>query len=107
MNQDRVIEELAKLAFVNPANVINFDEATVKLGASDDDLACIQSVKVKTVSGEKSDTTEREVRLCDKKAALELLGKHLGMFKDKVEVSGLGEEMSKLDDIIKQMRGGE
>ena len=107
VNQDRVIEELAKLAFVNPANVINFDEATVKLGASDDDLAYIQSVKVKTVSGEKSDTTEREVRLCDKKAALELLGKHLGMFKDKVEVSGLGEEMSKLDDIIKQMRGGE
>ena len=30
--------------------------------------------------------TEREVRMCDKKSNLELLGRHLGMFKDKVEV---------------------
>ena len=30
--------------------------------------------------------TEREIKLCDKKSNLELLGKHLGMFKDKVEL---------------------
>ena len=39
--------------------------------------------------------------------ALELLGKHLGMFKDKVELSGsLETEKTKLDDLIQQMRGG-
>ena len=38
--------------------------------------------------------------------ALELLGKHLGMFKDKVELSGINEEKNKLDDLLQQMRGG-
>ena len=31
-------------------------------------------------------TVEREVKIADKKANLELLGRHLGMFKDKVEM---------------------
>lgn len=108
INQDRVLYELAKLAFVNPADVIDFDEAMIRSDAVEEDLACIQSVKVKTMSGDKGDMTEREVRMYDKKAALELLGKHLGMFKDKVEISGaLETEKTKLDDLIKQMRGGD
>ena len=41
----------------------------------------------------------------DKIKALELLGRHFGMFKDKVEVSGLEEEKKKLDDILLQMSG--
>lgn len=106
INQDRVLYELAKLAFVNPADVINFEEATIRSDATAEDLACIQSVKVKTMSGDKGDMTEREVRMYDKKAALELLGKHLGMFRDKVEISGgLEVEKTKLDDLIKQIRG--
>ena len=104
INQDRVLYELAKLAFVNPSDVINFEDATVKSDATAEDLACIQSVKVKTMSGDKGDMTEREVRMYDKKAALELLGKHLGMFKDKVEISGtLETEKTKLDDLIAQL----
>ena len=47
-----------------------------------------------------------ELKLNDKEKALELLGRHLGMFKDKLEVSGLDEEKNKLDDILQQMRGG-
>ena len=30
----------------------------------------------------------------------------LGMFKDRIEVSGLDDEKAKLDDILQQMRGG-
>lgn len=86
INQDRVIQELARIAFVNPDNVINSKDASVKEDASEDDLACIQSVKVKKTDGAKGKSIEREVRLNDKMKALELLGKHLGMFKDKVEL---------------------
>ena len=86
INQDRVIQELARIAFVNPQNVINADDGSVREDATEDDLACIQSVKVKTMSGDKGYSEEREVRLNDKMKALELLGKHLGMFKDKVEL---------------------
>ena len=86
INQDRVIQELARIAFVNPQNVINPEDASVREDASEDDLACIQSVKVKTSFSDKGDMTEREVKLNDKMKALELLGRHLGMFKDKVEL---------------------
>lgn len=86
ISQDRVIQELARIAFVNPQNVINLKDASVKADATEDDLACIQSVKVKTMDGAKGKSVEREVRLNDKMKALELLGKHLGMFKDKLEV---------------------
>ena len=86
INQDRVIQELARIAFVNPQNVINAENGSVRDDATEDDLACIQAVKVKTMSGDKGYSEEREVRLNDKMKALELLGKHLGMFTDKVEL---------------------
>ena len=86
INQDRVILELARIAFVNPQNVIDPDDASVRADATEDDLACIQSVKVKTMDSEKGSSTEREVRLADKMRALELLGKHLGMFKDNIKL---------------------
>ena len=84
---DRVIQELAKIAFVNAEDVINFETGGVRADADKEDLAVIQSVKVKEMSGEKGDSTEREVKLADKQRALELLGKHLGMFSNDINVS--------------------
>lgn len=105
VNADRVVMELAKIAFVNADDVIDFKTATVKEGALPEDLAAIQSVKVKTFG---EDGLEREIKMADKIKTLELLGRHLGMFKDKVEVSGtLETEKTKLDDLLKQLRGGE
>jgi phage terminase small subunit len=106
VNADRVLIELAKIAFLNPADVIDPETATVRFDASAEDTAAIQSVKVKKSFSESGESTEREVKMADKIKALELLGRHLGMFKDKVEISGLEEEKSKLDDLIQQMRGG-
>ena len=82
INQDRVIQELAKLALVNISDVVDLENATIKRTATKEDLACIQSIKIKP--GEFGD--EREIKFYDKKGSLELLGRHLGMFKDKVEV---------------------
>ncbi len=81
INQDRIVQELAKLALVNISDVIDLENASIKEGATRDDLACIQSIKIKpTEFGD-----EREIKFYDKKGSLELLGKHLGMFKDKLE----------------------
>lgn len=88
INQDRVIQEIAKLAFLNPIDVIDMDEATIKGEANRDDTACIASVKVKVIPGEDGNITEREVKTYDKLKALELLGKHLGMFTDKLKMEG-------------------
>lgn len=82
INQDRVLQEIAKLALVNIDDVVDLETGRVKKIATKEDLACIQSIKIKpTEFG-----TEREIKFYDKKGSLELVGKHLGMFKDKAEV---------------------
>lgn len=86
VNQDRIVLELAKIAFVNASDVINSDDATIKAGATADDTAAIQSVKVKVIPTKEGEGVEREIRLNDKLKALELLGKHLGMWNDKPDV---------------------
>lgn len=96
INQDRVIQELAKIAFVNAAEVIDVNTATVLPTAKPEDLACIASVKVKRTTKGKSVIEEREVRFYDKKDSLVQLGKHLGMFKDKAQL-----------DIVLPVFGGE
>lgn len=101
VSQDRIVRELAKIAFASLPDIVDTFDGSVIASADRDDLACIQSIKVK----QSEDFTEREVRLADKMRALELLGKHLGMFKDRLEVSGLDAEKSKLESIIEQMGG--
>lgn len=103
INQDRVLLELAKIGFANIRDVVDPETAKILPNAKQEDLACIQSIKIKPNEW----GTEREIKMYDKKAALVDIGRHLGMFKDKVEVSGLEKEKSKLDDLIGQMRGGD
>lgn len=83
VTQDRVVRELARLAFADPTQVVNFRTGEVYGNLSEDDRAIIAGVKVKD-----GDTfTEREVKLTDKTRALELLGRHLGMFKDGMSIT--------------------
>ncbi len=105
INQDRVLLELAKIAFVNAVDVINMDSATVWGDANREDTAAIASVKVKTVPTETGDITEREVKLYDKLKALDLIGKHLGMFKEKVEITVLEELLGALTEASESGNG--
>ena len=77
VSADRVVRELAKVAFVNAGDLIDARTASLKRDAAPDDLAAVQSVKVKTFG---EDGLEQEVKLADKLKALDLLGRHLGMF---------------------------
>jgi phage terminase small subunit len=86
ITQDRVLEELAKIAFVNSDDFIDFDCGTVKSDAHRCDTAAIAGVKVKTIPTENGDIVEREVKLLDKVKALELAGKHTGLWDDKINV---------------------
>lgn len=97
---DRVVRELAKVAFVNSDDVVDFNSATVKPDASKDDTAAIASVRVKTIPTKDGDGVEREIKLADKLKALELLGKRYGLFTDNVNVSGEGV-VQIVDDIPK------
>ena len=88
ISADRVLNELAKLAFSDMRDFTRWSASGVELRNSDDlnddDAACIAEV---------SETTTKEggsvkFKLHDKKAALELLGRHLKLFTDKHEHSG-------------------
>lgn len=96
VNADRVVLELAKIGFAKITDIIDPETAKIKEDASEDDLACVQSVKIKPNEW----GTEREVKLCDKKSALELLGRHLGMWNDKIDIKGI-EGVVIVDDIPK------
>ena len=62
-------------------------DGSIRSNATDDDLACIESVKVKQSDSDTGSSTEREVKVASKLKALELLGKHLGMWNDKLNVN--------------------
>lgn len=86
VNQDRVVLELAKIAFVRMTDVVD-SNGRIRGDASDDDLSCIESIKYKESDNEFGGSVEREVKIASKMKALELLGKHLGMWNDKLDVN--------------------
>ena len=101
ITQDRVLEELAAIAFARATDYaeVKDDQVFIK------DTAGLSENQIKAIAGIKQGKFGIEVKLSDKEKALELLGRHLGMFKDRVEVSGLEQEKTKLSDLIRQMRG--
>lgn len=86
INQDRVVLELAKIALVKMTDIVD-NQGRIKADASPDDLACIESVKYKESESDTGSSVEREVKIASKLKALELLGKHLGMWNDKLDVN--------------------
>ncbi len=97
ITQDRVLKELARIGFADIRKVVQWgEERTVFTPSEDleeDDAATVSSVKSKTKTftskdGEHEVTVEIEMKMHDKLSALEKIGKHLGMFTDKVEHSG-------------------
>ena len=100
ISADRVMVELAKVAFVNPGDLIDTDTGAILPDAAPEDLAALAGIRVKD-----GKYPERDVHLCDKLRALELLGKHLGMFDDKARreqgeqssVNRVAEIMARLD----------
>jgi len=99
LSADRILEELGRMAFSNM-----LDYVTVQNGAAYVDLskltreqaAAIQEITVDEYTegrGEQARQVKRtRFKLADKRGSLELLGRHLKIFTDKVEHSGqIGE----------------
>ena len=101
ITQDRVLQELAAIAFARATDYAEVKDECVKIKDTKD----LDEQQVRAIAGIKEGKFGIEVKLNDKEKALELLGRHLGMFKDKVEVSSLEEEKKKLGDILEQLRG--
>lgn len=101
ITQDEVLKELAAIAFADITDFVEIKHGTVQIK----DTELIPKERLKAVTGIKEGANGIEVKLGSKEKTLELLGRHLGMFKDKLEVSGMEEEKAKLDCILSQLRG--
>jgi phage terminase small subunit len=94
---DAVLQELGKLAFANMADFIHVqDDGSAYVDLCDltrDQLAALHEITVDEYTegrGEDARPVKRvRVKLADKRGSLELLGKHLKLFTDRVEVDDL------------------
>lgn len=97
VTQDRVVKELARLAFANATDFVTVEKREIVMG--DGSVVAVDGATVKhtseltldqqaAIAGIKQGANGVELKLCDKLKALELLGRHIGMFNDKLSLSG-------------------
>lgn len=106
ITQDMVLRELAKIAFSNGSDFAKVVTKPRKKMVWNDEIQEYEEKEVEEQFVELIDTDKLPddkkaaiasiketkhgivVESCDKVKALELIGRHLGMFKDKIELSG-------------------
>jgi phage terminase small subunit len=105
VNGDRVLEELARLAFLDVRKLYNADGSLKRIDELDEDVAAaIAGLEVVSLNNDGEQIgTLRKIKLADKLSALEKLGKYLGLFKERVEVSG--DAKNPLVALIAQVQG--
>lgn len=99
ITQDRVLQELARIAFFDVRKLYNADGSLKKPSELDDDAAAVLAgVDVVEMAGGMAAGGEsgaehvplytKKAKVFDKNTALTLAMRHLGMLKDKTELTG-------------------
>ncbi len=94
ITQDRVLQEYARIAFLDPRKLLDGSGRPLPLQDLDDDTAAaIAGLKVVDKyepardGAEGNVSTVVEYKLADKKGALDSVARHLGMFNDKLDLN--------------------
>lgn len=124
VTQERVIRELALIAFSNTADYAHVVEKKMKAEVGgmlvdilDEDGKPVTYRTVEPLLTEELTEEQKralavikkgrdglEVKPCDKVRALELLGKHLGIFTDKIEANVSDTTRSELSELLAQRK---
>lgn len=124
ITQERVIKELALIAFSNNADYAHVVEKKMQVEAGgtlvdvlDEDGKPVMYRTVEPVLTEELTEEQKralavikkgrdglEVKSCDKVKALELLGKHLGIFTDKIEANVNDTTKNELQELLAQRK---
>lgn len=101
ITQDMVLKELANIAFTDIRNAVRWGKSPIDTKSENADPNGLGMYPVELVPSEKIDDDTAaavsevsltksgvKIKMHDKKAALDSIGKHLGMFPTKVEHSG-------------------
>ena len=98
VTQDMVVKELAAIAFARATDYVEIRSngvcGTVVIKPTTD----LSDQQIRAIAGIKEGANGIEIKLNDKEKALELLGRHLGMWNDKLDI-----KTPAIDDSIKEM----
>ena len=98
VTQDMVVKELAAIAFARATDYMEIRSngvcSTVIIKSTDN----LSDQQISAIAGIKEGANGIEVKLNDKEKALELLGRHLGMWNDKLDIN-----TPAIDDSITEM----
>lgn len=94
VTQDRVVQELAASAFAKATDYVEIRGGRVVIK----DTSQLEDNQIRSIAGIKEGANGIEIKLNDKEKALELLGRHLGMWNDKLDI-----KTPAIDDSIKEM----
>lgn len=106
ITQDRVLQELYRLCFVDVRKFFNEDGTAKPITELDDDAAAALAGFEVVESGNPESpmtTITKKFKLSEKKGALELLMRHMGMLNDKLKLQGDAENPLTL--LLKQVSG--
>lgn len=103
---DRVVMEIARLAFADPRSVMRWGPNGLELKPSEDltdDAAAMISEVAESVSQARS---SMKVKFHSKVAALEQLAKHVGLYNDKAANPGQGLDLGRFfSDLLRKPAG--
>lgn len=95
ITQDRVLQEYAKLAFLDPrrfydgnGRLIPVVDLPAEVAAALSGMEVTQERGGKDAEGRQEIADVTKIKFADKKGALDSVARHLGMFNDKLAVSG-------------------
>ena len=102
INAKTLVEELARLAYVDMADYVDDNNQLVKIkNLQSGKSSAIQSLRVIEIKREQSTTTITEFKLHNKAAAIEKLGRHLGIFTPSENSVGGYLIIAPGDDIVR------
>lgn len=110
ITQDMVLQEYAKIGFSDIRNIASWGERPSLEDVSDDDDLRVYPVELIASENISEDTAAAisevsltaqgvKVKMYDKKGALDSIGKHLGMFKERHEHTGKDGAPIKVEEI--------
>lgn len=84
ITQDMVLQELAAIAFARATDYVSVRDGMVQVKDTDQ----LSDLQIAAITGIKETQNGIEVKLGSKEKTLELLGRHLGMWNDKLDMAG-------------------
>lgn len=97
VSPERVLLELAAIGFANATEVAKIEGGELVLADTEDVPADTRKAIVVMKQGQGG----IEIKMADKLKALELMGKNLGMFREKVDIQT--PDTGKLESILRQL----